>query len=677
MTDHDAQMAQMQALIKRIDEASYRYYVLDDPILSDAEWDALYDKLAALEKHTGIVLPNSPTTRVGGEPLSAFQTVRHQARLWSLDKAQTREQAQAWYQRAQKGWEAARARGVALAPIQLALEYKFDGLTLNLRYENGSLVRAATRGNGEVGEDITAQVRTIRSIPLSIPFKGSMEVQGEGLMRLSVLEAINRTAAEPLKNARNAAAGALRNLDPAVTASRRLNAFFYHVGWMQQQPDYADLVGMRAFLQQNHFPTGPYFQVFDTLEACLQAIDEAERHRDKLDFLIDGMVIKIVDLATREALGHTDKFPHGAIAFKFKAEEMTTVVQTVTWEVGRTGKLTPLAHVEPVELAGVTVRRATLNNIGDIRRKNVCVGARVFIRRSNDVIPEILGRAGEDEQPKELAEILPPEYCPACGSRVEEIGANLFCPNSLSCRPQLVSRLAHYASRDAMDIETFSNKTAEALFDALDLRTVADLYRLEMPRLLTLEGFKQKRAANLLSEIEGSKKRELHRFIHALGLPGVGKKLSRTLANHFQSIHALMDASAEELSTIDEIGDIIAHDVAEFFHDPLIRASVLELLELGVDPQFEQTAAPPPQSPLAGKTVVLTGSLQRFTRDEASEYILRLGGSPVGSVSAKTGLVIYGEKAGSKMAKAQSLGIPLMTEEEFVQLLKEQGMMEG
>lgn len=675
MTDHKDVTARMKALIARIDEASHHYYVKDAPIIADAQWDALYDELADLEKQSGIVLPGSPTTRVGGEPLSAFQSVRHQMRLWSLDKAQTRQQAQAWYQRAQKGREAAIARGLELPPIRLVLEYKFDGLTLNLRYEDGLLVRAATRGNGETGEDITAQVRTIRSIPLSIPFKGRMEVQGEGIMRLSVLEEINRTAAEPLKNARNAAAGALRNLDPAVTAARKLSAFFYHVGWIQPDAEYSDLMGMRSFLQQNGLPVGELFQTFDSLEDCLNAIDLAEQHRDQLDFLIDGMVIKIADLATREALGHTDKFPHGAIAFKFKAEEMTTVVQNVTWEVGRTGKLTPLAHVEPVELAGVTVRRATLNNIGDIRRKNVCVGASVFIRRSNDVIPEILGRAGDEEDASQpLEQIQPPDHCPACGSRVEEIGANLFCPNSLSCRPQLVSRLAHYASRDAMDIETFSNKTAEALFDALNLRTIADLYRLDMQRLLTLEGFKQKRAANLLNELEGSKKRELHRFIHALGLPGVGKKLSRTLANRYQSIHALMDAPAEELSTIDEIGDIIAHDVAEFFHDPLIHASVQELLDLGVDPQFEAVEEPPQQSPLTGKTVVLTGSLQHFTREQAGEYILRLGGSPVGSVSAKTGLVIYGEKAGSKLTKAQTLGIPLMDEQAFIALLEQCGI---
>ena len=368
----------MRDLVDELNRHAYRYYVLDDPTISDREYDLLFDELLRLEEQTGLRLPDSPTRRVGGEPLKEFVPHRHLARLWSLDKSQTAQGLRDWADRVEK-----------LAPgaqKEYSLEYKFDGLTLNLTYEGGQLVGAATRGNGEVGEEILPQVRTIQSVPLSIPFSGRMEVQGEGIMPLSALKAYNATAEEPLKNARNAAAGALRNLDPRVTASRRLDAYFYNVGYIEGK-ELRNHQEMREFLAENRFRVSPYTRYFTDMDELIDALDEIETHRGDLDFLIDGAVVKLTDFALRERLGYTDRFPRWAIAFKFEAEEMTTRLLSVKWEVGRTGKLTPAAALEPVDIGGVTVKAATLNTAGDIARKKLKLNAMVFIRRSNDVIP--------------------------------------------------------------------------------------------------------------------------------------------------------------------------------------------------------------------------------------------------------------------------------------------------
>ena len=439
-------MDEMKRLVDRLNETAYAYYVLDDPIISDDEWDELYAQLRRLEAETGVVLPDSPTQRVGGEPLAAFEPHAHLAPLYSLDKVRTPQAVAEW---------AARAEKALGAFPECVVEYKFDGLTVNLTYDGGALVEAATRGNGTVGEAILAQVKTIRSIPLAVPYKGRFEVQGEGYMRLSALAAYNETAAEPLKNARNAAAGALRNLNPSETAQRRLDAAFYNVGYIEGRA-FATQQEMRAFIAEQGLPASDFALYANDVEGVMRAINEVERRRDALDFLIDGAVVKITSFAARERLGYTEKFPRWAVAFKFRAEEVVTALESVTWEVGRTGKLTPLAHVSPVELAGATVRRATLNNYGDIQRKRVAVGARVWIRRSNEVIPEITGRAGEAGEGETPIE--KPSICPVCGTPLVERGAHLFCPNKYGCEAQIVARLAHFAGREAMDIEGFSEK---------------------------------------------------------------------------------------------------------------------------------------------------------------------------------------------------------------------------
>lgn len=654
-------MERMRELIDKLNDYAYRYYVLDDPAVADAEYDRLYDELVVLEKQSGHIEPDSPTQRVGGKLLEGFAKHTHLAPLWSLDKAQSLDDVIEWQQRTNKQIEQ-----MGLKPASYSLEYKFDGLTINLTYDNGFFVGAATRGNGEVGEDITEQVKTIQSVPLKIDFKGKMEVQGEAIMHLSTLEEYNRTSDEPLKNARNAAAGAIRNLDPAQTAKRHLDAFIYNVGYIEGLA-FQDHAEMIAFLRKNKFHVSDYEKSFDDVTAIKAAVDEVEATRDDLDFLIDGMVIKITDFATREALGYTQKFPRWAIAYKFPAEEMTTEIEDVTWDVGRTGKLTPLAHVEPVELAGATIRRATLNNFEDIQRKNVALHATVFIRRSNDVIPEILGAS--PVQNKKLLPIEKPEFCPACGTKLEEIGPNLFCPNSLSCKPQLTSRMVHFASRDAMNIEHLSDKTIELLFEKLDIKDIAGIYTVTREQLLEQEGFKDKRADNILSAIEASKRPPLANFIYALGIENVGKKTAKDLARVFRTYERIKNATYDELVEIDDIGGVVAQDIIDFFQNETYMRVIHELFEAGVMPVDDEGG--PQGGIFEGKTFVLTGTLSRFTRKQAQELIERLGGRANSSVSAKTDYVLAGENAGSKLEKAQKLGVAILTEEEFEEMTNE------
>ena len=659
-------MDRMRQLVDRLNETAYQYYTLDAPTISDKEWDALYDELVQLEKETGLRLDDSPTRRVGGEVLAGFEPHTHIARLWSMGKAQSIEALEDWARRAEKLRSEAVAGGAELPPIRYIIEHKFDGLTVNLTYDGGKLIGAATRGNGVTGESILPQVMTIRSIPLSIPFTGRMEVHGEGFMRISVLNAYNETAKEPLKNPRNAAAGALRNLDPAVTASRRLDACFYDVGYIEGK-QFATQREMLDFLRENRFPVSDCAIEAANLREAIEAVHRVEAQRSDLDYMIDGAVIKIDDYATREVLGYTDKFPRWAVAYKFEAEEMTAMLEDVTWQIGRTGKLTPLAHVSPVELAGATVRRATLNNWSDILRKRVRIGARVWIRRSNEVIPEIMGRV--EEYTEGEREIEKPAVCPACGAVLEERGAHIFCPNRDGCKPQIVMRLSHFASRDAMDIDTFSEKTAAQLIDAGLIREADQLYRLTKEQLCALDRFGEKKAENLLKAIEKSKNCTLPAFIYAIGIPNIGTKTARDLAERFGSIAALKSAAREELTAMDDIGDIVADSVVGFFEDPDNARLVDALLAAGVQPEWAAKKAE--GGVFEGMTVVVTGTLAAMGRSEAEERIRENGGKAASSVSKKTSLVVAGESAGSKLTKAQTLGVKVIGEAEFLAMLGE------
>lgn len=663
----------MEELVAELNNYNYHYYTLDAPLVSDKEYDVLYDKLVALEAESGFVLPDSPTQRVGGELLKGFTPHRHLAPLWSLDKAQNIEQLRSWNTRVLRLVNEYNLKNPdnPLPEPCYAVELKFDGLTLNLTYRNGVLEQASTRGNGVIGEGILAQVKTIKSVPLTIPFKeGVIEVQGEGIMNLSVLADYNTRAAEPLKNARNAAAGALRNLNPKTTAERRLNAYFYNVGFAEGV-EFADHQEMMDFLRNNKFKVNPYLTYCNDFDDVTEQLAGIEESRSSLDYLIDGAVIKVTDFRIREVLGYTDKFPRWAVAYKFEAEETTTVLESVSWNVGRTGKVTPLARVEAVELAGVTVQNCTLNNVGDIERKNLkfALGSRVFIRRSNDVIPEILGKVTEEN---DGGEIIFPEDCPACGFPLEMRGAHLFCNNKLNCRPQIISRITHFASRDAMDIETFSEKTAGQLYDELNVHDSADLYELSFEQLVQLNRFGEKKAQNLLQALEDSKGRDLASFLFALGIPNTGKATTKMLADHFRDLDAVMQAKAEELAELPDIGGIVAESIVNFFADPIVVANVSRLRALGVEAKAPEAPRPvSTDSFFSGKTVVLTGSLQKLTRDEAAERLETLGAKVSGSVSKKTDLVIAGEKAGSKLAKAQQLGIQVIEDEdELIRLLE-------
>ncbi|MGO4346926.1 NAD-dependent DNA ligase LigA [Paenibacillus sp. MCAF9] len=663
----------MQQLVAIIAEHNYRYYTLDQPTINDTDYDKLYDELVALEKETGVLLPESPTQRVGGDLLKGFEPYKHRARLWSLDKAQNTEDLLSWNTRLLKAVADYNAKHPEEEPLPqptYVVELKFDGLTLNLTYEDGQLVQAATRGNGAIGEGILQQVRTIRSVPLTIPWAdGIVEVQGEGIMQLSVLAKYNETAAEPLKNARNAAAGALRNLNPRITAERKLNAFFYNVGYADGV-SFADHHEMQKFLNDNRFKVNPYVTYQNTIEEVREELLRVTEKREQLDFLIDGAVIKVVDMRTREALGYTDKFPRWAVAFKFEAEEAATVLEAVSWEVGRTGKITPVARVEAVELAGVTVQNCTLNNIGDIERKNLkfALGTLVTIRRSNDVIPEILGKA--DDVPGE--EIVFPTVCPSCGTELEQRGAHLFCNNKLGCQPQIIGRITHFASRDAMDIDTFSVMTAEQLYKDCGVRDPADLYALAYDDLIGLERFGEKKALKLLAAFEKSKDRELASFLFALGIPNTGKATTKMLADHYGNLDAIMQAEAAELITLPDVGGIVAESIVGFFQDPIIIASIARMRELGVKAEAEQQLVARNDSVFSGKTVVLTGTLPTMSRDEAAKLLEACGAKISGSVSKKTDFVVAGESAGSKLTKARELGITVIEEEaELLRLLGE------
>ena len=657
-------MTRQEELTAFLNRCNEIYYSSGNPIISDYEFDVLMDELRELENKNNLVLENSPTLKVGAEVSNtSFLPHTHIRRLYSLDKVRTEDALADWANRA--------IRAADGSTVEFALEYKFDGLTVCLTYDNGRFVQGATRGNGVTGDGVYDQLLTIRSIPRTIPFKGKMEVQGECIMRLSVLEELNRSSDEPLKSARNAAAGALRNLDPKVTASRKLDIFCYNIGYIEGKT-LTNQRDMLAFLAENGFPVNPFIRYCHTAEDLKREIDLAEQTRGKLDFLIDGMVIKVTDFALRESLGATEKFPRWAMAYKFAAEETTSIVEEVTWEVGRTGKLTPLAHLSPVELAGATIQRATLNNYDDIQRKRVKIGSKVFIRRSNDVIPEILGAVPDDTATEAIQK---PTRCPVCGAHVEENGAHLFCTNSLSCRAQITLRLAHYASRDAMDIESFSDKTAEQFIEALGVSSIPELYALDKQQLVALDRFGEKKAQNLLDALEKSKTRPLSAFLFALGIPNVGSKTAKDLAKRFGTLEAVRAATREELLAIPDVGGIVAESILSFFGDANITAQIDQLLAHGVSPKSEQAANT--ASPIAGKTIVVTGTLPTLGRREAEALIEQNGANAAGSVSKKTDYVLYGESAGSKLDKARELGIPLLTENEFLALIDEEPRTES
>lgn len=656
----------MEQLATELNKYAYEYYVLGNPSIADKDYDEKYYELVELEKQEGIILPYSPTQRVGDVVLPEFNKYVHKGRLWSLDKAQVFTELQDWHNRNVKFInEYNKNNSDKLPEISYIITKKFDGLTLNLTYNTeGILEVAATRGTGSIGEDVTAQAKTIKTIPLKIDNNNVFEIHGEAIMTKEAFDNYNSSAAVPLKNLRNGAAGALRNLNVKETAKRNLSAFFYDIGY-NEGTQFTTYEEMLTFIKDKGFPIDSYMKRCTTLEEINKEIEYIKSIRFELNYDIDGAVIAINDIRTRELLGYTIKFPKWAIAYKFEAQEATTKLLDVEWNVGRSGRVSPTAILEPVELAGVTVKRATLNNMDDVNKKGVKIGAEVFVRRSNDVIPEIMGVV--ESSLENTQEITPPTKCPYCDGNVVLNGAHYFCENTLSCKPQLVKTIVHFASREAMNIEGFSEKTAEQLFEKLDIKSISDLYRLNKEDLLSLEKFKEKKATNLLNAVEKSKDCELYAFVYALGIPNVGVKISKDLVKRFNTLDNIMKANVEELLEVPDIGGIVAECIVGFFKEEQVINTINDLLSLGVKPRYEQIEVS--ENIFEGKTVVVTGTLENYSRSSIKDKLESLGAKVSGSVSKKTDYVIAGEEAGSKLTKAQELGVTVLSEKDFEDMI--------
>ena len=645
----------MKQLVELINKYNYEYYILDKPTVADIEYDRLLYELFSLERETGIVLDNSPTHKVGSEPISKFSKVTHNNRLYSLEKSQSIQEIQDWITRNER---------LSSFTPEYTCEYKFDGLTIVITYKDGKYIQAVTRGNGIIGEDVTEQVRTFKSVPLTINYKGDVTVHGEAIIRLSVLDKLNKELDIPLKNARNAAAGAVRNLDPKVTASRKLDFMAYDVNHIEGKV-FNTQMEVNKFLHDNGFKVAEILGLVHDTNEMEHIIDKINKTKSSLDFLIDGLVFKLNDMRHRDDLGYTDRFPRWAIAYKFEAEEISTTLNDVVWQVGRTGKLTPIALLEPVELAGATVSRATLNNYNDILKKEVSINSRIFVRRSNEVIPEVIGLA---EKADDSVDIVPPTICPSCAHRLIEVGANLFCTNHSGCYEQIIERLTHFVTRDAMNIDGLSVQTLKQLYEIHHIAYPYQLYTLTGEQLSTLEGFKDKKINNLLNSIEQSKQVEWSNFIFALGILNIGKKTAYILSKKYPSLKLLKNATLEDLTAINDIGEVVASNIVEYFEDEDNLENISKMLELGVNIKFPTEIST--NNYFSGKKIVLTGGLESFGRSELTKILLNLGADVTSSVSKNTNLVIAGKDAGSKLDKAKSLNIEVIDEQRLLELLE-------
>jgi len=658
--------ARVKALKEQIAYHDHRYYTLDAPEISDASYDALMRELKALEaQHPELVTPDSPTQRVGGAAMDKFEKVTHRQQMLSLSNAFEDQEFIDFDERIRKA--------LNVEAVDYVCEPKMDGLAIELVYEGGAFVQGSTRGDGVIGEDVTANLRTVRNLPLRLNGRGLpklLEVRGEVFIRKADFQRMNERLVaqgeEPFVNPRNSAAGSLRQLDPKLTATRPLSLFIYEVGVVEGKT-FASHREKLKWLADVGFPVNPRRYEVSGFAGVKQAWEDLLASRHDLPYEIDGLVVKVDSTDARARLGQVSKSPRWAIAWKFPPEEMETTVEDIQVQVGRTGAITPVAWLKPVFVGGVTVSRATLHNEQELRRKDVRIGDQVFVRRAGDVIPEIVKVITSKRTGQEREFVFPTE-CPVCGSAVkkEEDGAIARCTGK-HCPAKLAGRLRHFATRTAMDIEGLGEKLCEALVDSGRVKTVADLYRLEVGELMTLERMGEKSAQNLVEAIARSKSTTLRRFIYGLGIPEVGEATAKALAEHFRDVHALMKASIDELQAVKDVGPELANAIHGYFEDPDNRAVVESLLAAGVKPE-------PPEAPAAGgtftgKTVVLTGTLATMTREAAKEAIERRGGKVSGSVSKKTDFVVAGEEAGSKLKKAQELGVKVLTEAEFQALL--------
>lgn len=650
----------IEELTKLLNDAGYRYYVLDDPTMPDFEYDRLLRELEDLEKaNPELALPDSPTKRVGGQAVNTFGEVTHAVPLMSLQDVFSLEELDDFLVRTKE----------AVPGAQFSVEPKIDGLSVALEYVDGRFVRGATRGDGNVGEDVTENLRTIRSIPMALEgAPARLIVRGEVFMPKKTFHALNEALEEngekTFANPRNAAAGSLRQKDPKVTAKRKLDILVFNVQ-LAEGKTFASHAETLEYLKSLHFKVIPY-KLLSDVEKISKEVIRINEEREKLSCDIDGAVIKLDDLAARERLGNTAKFPRWAVAYKYPPEEKETLVEDIVIQVGRTGVLTPKAVVAPVRLAGTTVTNATLHNQDFISRLDIRIGDTVRIRKAGEIIPEIL-EVNLSKRPEGTQPYLLPKKCPVCGAAVErdEDGAFLRCTGA-ECPAQLSRNIAHFVSRDAMDIEGLGSAIVDSLIEKGAIRSPADIYYLTMDELSGLWKSGAKAAQKLLDAIAASKSQDVSRLIFALGIRQVGAKTGKSLAAAFGSLDKLMEATLEELTQVPDIGEVTAESICEWFAQPQSRHMVRRLKEAGVNFESKRVVT---DTRFAGKTIVLTGALSRFTREEATEKIELFGGKASGSVSKKTSFVVAGENAGSKERKARELGIPVLTEDEFLEML--------
>jgi len=658
------------SLRQQIDHANVEYYIHDNPTLTDAEYDALMNELRAREAdYPALVTPDSPTQRVGTAPSAEFGAVTHPAPMLSLGNVFSREDLHAWAERVY--------RVAGRETITFAVEPKIDGLAVALTYTDGKFVRGATRGDGFTGEDVTPNLRTVRTIPLRLraAAPGTIEVRGEVYLTRSGFHRLNEERARDglatFANPRNAAAGSLRQLDPTITASRPLGFFAYAAGYWTD-PAAMPVRAQSALLHHLHdlgFRPSPHAVTCDTIDAVWERCQHWIDQRDALDFEIDGVVIKVDSLGMQEELGNVAREPRWATAYKFPATQVVTRVNAITIQVGRTGSLNPVAELEPVNVAGVLVSRATLHNEDEIHRKDIRIGDTVIIQRAGDVIPQVV-RVVTERRTGDEREFRMPEHCPACGALVERLPdeAMAYCTN-ISCPAQVRERIKHYVSRGAMDIEGLGEKIVDRFADLGFLRDVADIYHLDPAQLLALEKFGEKSVENLLRSIEGSKNRPLARLVFGLGIRHVGERSAGLLADAFGSMDTLMSAPVEDLGKVNGVGAIVAQSIADFFAEPRNRDLIAKLAAVGVRMADAPRTTPTGPQPLSGQTFVLTGRLESMSRPQAEARLKALGAQAVSTVTKKTTGVIVGAEPGSKAERAATLKVPILTEEDLLTLL--------
>lgn len=668
---HETDSARIQWLRDELNRHAHAYYVLDQPTIPDAEYDVLFSELQQLEaKHPDWLTPDSPTQRVGGAPLPEFAQVQHDVPMLSINNGFSEDDIRAFDRRVSEGLGQS-------GDIEYACELKFDGLAINLRYVDGVLVQAATRGDGSAGEDVTANIRTIRAIPLRLMTNqppAVIDVRGEVLMFKADFARLNQRQREAdlkeFANPRNAAAGSLRQLDSRITAQRSLRFFAYGVGRLDGAALPETHSALLDWYSALGIPVCTERAVVPGADGLLTFFNHIGAVRASLDYDIDGVVYKVNRVAQQQALGFVSRAPRFAMAHKFPAEEATTTVLDISVQVGRTGAITPVARLAPVSVGGVTVTNATLHNEDEVRRKDIRIGDNVIVRRAGDVIPEVVAHVPE-RRPAGARVFHMPTACPVCGSvivRPEDEAVARCSGGWLKCAAQRKGGLQHFVSRRAMDIEGLGEQLIEQLVDRGLVTTPADFYKLGLIALAELDRMAEKSAQNVLDALAHSKSTTLPRFIYALGIRHVGESTAKTLARHFGTLDALMAASEEEMLAVEDVGPVVAQSILGFFHDPLNRELIAQLRAAGV--HWDESVVERDAQPLTGKTFVLTGTLPNLKRDEAQALIEAAGGKVSGSVSKKTSYVVAGEEAGSKLVKAESLGIPVLDEEAFLQLLE-------